>query len=71
MLYDHASDPCGPLQGKDVFLIRHAQGEHNVMVQYSYDPPLTAEGHKQVGMQSKPSDEYLKWCHYIGVQVYL
>ena len=36
------------LQGKVVYIVRHAQGQHNVSPSYDYDPPLTQEGHDQV-----------------------
>jgi hypothetical protein len=39
---------CFGPQGKEVYLVRHAQGEHNVAMDFSYDPPLTPEGHSQV-----------------------
>jgi len=32
------------LAGKEIYIIRHAQGEHNVSSKFSFDPPLTTEG---------------------------
>mmetsp|Transcript_67387 Transcript_67387/g.179956 ORF Transcript_67387/g.179956 Transcript_67387/m.179956 type:complete len:1708 (+) Transcript_67387:68-5191(+) len=36
------------LYDKEVILIRHAQGEHNVSSNYQFDPPLTSVGVEQV-----------------------
>ena len=36
------------VQDKVVYIVRHAQGQHNVSPSYDYDPPLTLEGHDQV-----------------------
>ena len=33
---------------KTVFIVRHAQGQHNVSPRFEFDPPLTEDGHKQV-----------------------
>ncbi|KAJ1496489.1 histidine phosphatase superfamily [Baffinella frigidus] len=41
------------LAGKEIYIIRHAQGEHNVSSKFSFDPPLTTEGLKQVKSQHK------------------
>ena len=35
-------------QGKTVFIVRHAQGQHNVSPRFEFDPPLTPHGLKQV-----------------------
>ena len=35
-------------QGKTVFIVRHAQGQHNVSPRFEFDPPLTPYGIKQV-----------------------
>ena len=42
-------------RGKTVFIIRHAQGQHNVSPHFEFDPPLTAAGLKQVKRQTKIS----------------
>jgi len=35
-------------KGKTVFIVRHAQGQHNVSPRFEFDPPLTPAGLKQV-----------------------
>eukprot|EP00755_Sulcionema_specki_P022399 Sspe_Gene.76416::Locus_47742_Transcript_1_1_Confidence_1.000_Length_793::g.76416::m.76416 len=36
-----------PLQKKELWLVRHAEGEHNVSKRYTFDPPLTKDGWAQ------------------------
>eukprot|EP00802_Teleaulax_amphioxeia_P019306 Tamp_19533.p1 GENE.Tamp_19533~~Tamp_19533.p1 ORF type:complete len:251 (-),score=32.51 Tamp_19533:205-957(-) len=42
-------------RGKTVFIVRHAQGQHNVSPRFQFDPPLTDAGLKQVRRQKKVS----------------
>jgi hypothetical protein len=47
--YPHIMSPSHScVQDKVVYIVRHAQGQHNVSPSYDYDPPLTLEGHDQV-----------------------
>ncbi|EKX52569.1 hypothetical protein GUITHDRAFT_101736 [Guillardia theta CCMP2712] len=41
--------------GKQVYIIRHAQGQHNVSFQFDFDPPLTKVGRQQVKQQHEIS----------------
>jgi len=40
--------PLAAFRGRTVFIVRHAQGQHNVSSQFEFDPPLTDTGLKQV-----------------------
>eukprot|EP00282_Hemiselmis_andersenii_P006057 CAMPEP_0114172222 /NCGR_PEP_ID=MMETSP0043_2-20121206/35138_1 /TAXON_ID=464988 /ORGANISM="Hemiselmis andersenii, Strain CCMP644" /LENGTH=251 /DNA_ID=CAMNT_0001270039 /DNA_START=258 /DNA_END=1010 /DNA_ORIENTATION=+ len=44
------------LQGREVWIVRHAQGSHNVG-EYEFDPELTAEGRRQVASQKSLSSQ--------------
>ncbi|MGB1605742.1 MAG: phosphoglycerate mutase family protein [Promethearchaeia archaeon] len=47
---------------KTVFIVRHAQGQHNVSPRFEFDPPLTEDGHKQV---SQPVPRHSFVCEQV------